>query len=404
MSELRESSIYNQGIKSTIDLIKSYHKELTLFSCFGLDREKYGEYYDPTEKIYISTIPSSEYDPKNPTHRLKWEWELIPGDDELKEIKYRGLIKHRGKLFFPEKEVQNIYKEDKLYYNVLVCYDFTSALHRLLAFANGPPKVLVIPDKNKTCGYDYNYESPVSKKDQLSTLITRDGIYICQIKFTEEDHAFCIIIDGNKMTILNLYNSKFYAMESTLNDGLNKLRLLEENKKGINRDLVSAIFGMKDLFSGEYMILCLIQCDYWSRGFTRNLLAKFFLYVSDTAFKGRQEEQEITKIIKEIYEDPKHKNTDVYIEKKMQENIKRLHEHPITVPNPLSFMGVKYNYVPFDQLNKYILKSFNIEPLLQTYVGTSEYSNKLFTMDANVGYIFTIGQYDATTNQIFPPK
>jgi len=289
--------VKSDELLSTIELLKKYHQELVVFSCFGLDKEAYLDHYDPKTGLYIIDIAPEKYNPA--VHLLEEEWWMHPDDDEAEEMMRRGLIKKDGKFFFPQEIVSNIFQH-KGYIDHLVCYNFTAAVQHLLENSR-KGEVLVDPDPERIAGYGYEYRSPVGKEDRLSSLLKQDGIYVCQIKFTEEDHAFVLVINRSRMTVLNRYSGEFYVVEVELEEGLGKLRKMEKNDEG-NRKLVKEICGFEPWFPGEYMILHLIQCDYWERGVNFAEMADFFLHVKDFAFRGREEEKEILKVVENLRE------------------------------------------------------------------------------------------------------
>lgn len=185
------------SLSKTIDLLRSFHQEITLFSCQSYDREYY-DFYDPETKTYN----------------------------------------------LAERVVTNIYREPFVV-NFHVCYDFTLALERLLISANIKPQTLA--DKKDLCGYDFPYRSPVCVDDRLSLLFRRNGIYVCQIKFDCEDHGFVVIVDGDKMTVLSLYSCNFYVVETDINKGLACFVMLEVNGND-NRSFVKEVFGFESYF------------------------------------------------------------------------------------------------------------------------------------------------------------
>ena len=133
--------------------------------------------------------------------------------------------------------------------------------------------------------------------DRLSILLNKDGIYLCEIKFEQEDHAFIIIVDKDRMTVLNRYNS-FHSIEHDLTTGLGSLLLLERNTDD-NKSLIEEFMDIELLYD-RYMILALTRCTYWEKGFTSNDLANFFVDVLNTSFDEREESNELSKIIEEL--------------------------------------------------------------------------------------------------------
>jgi len=282
------------NLSDTTRLISEYHKEITLFACYGLDRDQY-DYYN-TMQGYNIPLDVGEYDPNNKTHFVGEEY--IPYYDETEEdLANKSLIKHHGKFYVPKQAVPNI-RCDTRFLDFLVCYDFTRAVEHLLVFVNGPGEHLSTSEGD-IAGYNYAYTSPIRDADRLSILLNRDGVYICQTKFDNEDHGFIVVVNDTKMTILNRYSGKFYVKEHDLANGLGNLLVLERNR-GDNRPLIRSIFGFNPHFDYRYMILALIQCDYWARGFTADELADFFASISTAAFENRDEERELAKIVEEL--------------------------------------------------------------------------------------------------------
>lgn len=279
----------------TVDLITEYHRELTLFSCEGLDRDSY-DTYDAKTDTYKLHINPEDYDPADPTHLLTHECELCPGRNEAKEIERQGLIKLEGKLYFPEQLLSNINSDNRVYES-LTCYNFTSTVASLLQFSNGKGQQLSTRQA-ETSGYCYVCTSPVSNEDRLSLLFNKDGIYVCQLRFQNEDHAFIVILDGQLMTVLNLH-SALQVVKHNLAAGLGCLLLLERNQSG-NKALFKQLLGTSLYYPSDYMIMGLMQCDYWAEGVDAEDVANFFAHISKVAFKGREEAGDIKKLVKKI--------------------------------------------------------------------------------------------------------
>jgi len=102
------------------------------------------------------------------------------------------------------------------------------------------------------------------------------------------------------MTVINRYSGKFYIKKFPLDVALGSLLILERNQ-GDNKPLIQEMFGFPPYFtSGEYMIEMLVQCTYWSQGFTADDLADFLSGAVKDAFAGREEAREITRVIEEL--------------------------------------------------------------------------------------------------------
>lgn len=248
-----------------LDFITSNYKDLMLWHSFGVSRGE-GHYGDGE---YFYQANSEEGAPGDPDY-------LFDRCDflSLEHPESYGLRRVDGKLYWVYKISHNIHKDREVFLACLCCYDFTDAVRHLLTCAVGGPQTAV---SNRS----------------LLPLITADGTYVVQYDFDKEVHAFVLLKEGDRVTVVNFYSGDFYIVKHAYYELLEVLQSIEQNM-GDNRPLVKKLFGMPELYpNSEYHVASLSEYRHWDTMVDVRDYKRYLADVIAPLFTGREEEAEI---------------------------------------------------------------------------------------------------------------
>lgn len=280
--ETASNANYNRFIR----LIRSIYKDLMLWYNFGVERDSFISHYD--NGVYMHEADEGEGSIQDPDYIFEQSTFTDLTNTEI--INKYGLRRVGNKLYSVHKISDNIYLDRDKFFSFLCCYDFTDSLASLLEYANGNRLVLFEDHALEVYNYSsYDYDNPIVSNKSLLPLLNANGVYIVQYKFVREAHAFVILKEEDRVTVINYYN-ELHVVTLTYQELLGTLWLIEQNDRD-NRPLLSKLFGTDTLYyESDYHVISLIQCYYWPRTVNVRDYKNYLKDVVAPLFSGREEE------------------------------------------------------------------------------------------------------------------
>lgn len=274
------------------DFIESNYKDLMLWYHFGANRDD--EHH--RDGKYMYPVKPEEGTLEDPEYYFE-KCDFVSSEDPVS----LNLRKVDDKLYWVHKISHDIYRDKEAFLSLLCCYDFTEAVYGLLKYASGSPQVLFHELVPAVLGY--KNDVPIGRDGSLLPLLNRDGTYIVQYDFDTETHAFVLLREGDKVTIVNYYNGSLYIMNHSYYEAIGILWLVERND-GDNRPLLSTLLGLPrpELYpNSEYHVTALAECYYWDTTVVGSQHYKNYLRdVIRPLFVGRAEGRIIESIVSTV--------------------------------------------------------------------------------------------------------